>query len=211
MNDNRNYSYSHNSSSRRGEYEIIASWIPSGSQVIDLGCGDGTLLTLLKGKRVQGEGLEISESGVKVGQGKGLKVTKGRIDTKLDYKDGQFNFAVCNVTLQMVMYPEVLLEEMVRISRKQIISFPNFAFILNRLDLLLNGRMPRFMLFGYDWYSTGHIHQLSVRDFEEFCRRQKIKITGKYHFFPKQLSFVPRAILERFPDLLATTSIYLLS
>jgi methionine biosynthesis protein MetW len=74
-------------------------------------------------------------------------------------------YAVCNVTIQMVMYPEILLREMKRVSRYQIISFPNFAFWKNRIELLLKGRMPKRMLFGYSWYSTGHIHQLSINDF----------------------------------------------
>jgi len=98
---------------------------------------------------------------------KGLKVIQGRIDEKLPFDDNTFDYSICNVTIQMVMYPEILLSEMKRISKYQIVSFPNFCHYKNRLDLLLKGRMPKPMLFGYKWYSTGHIHQLSIKDFYE--------------------------------------------
>ena len=136
------------------------------------------------------------------------KVKLGRIDTHLKYKHNQFDYAVCNVTLQMVSYPEVLIKEMKRISKKQIISFPNFAFILNRFDLLINGRMPRFCLFGYDWYSTGHIHQLSLKDFKYFCQNENIKIVNEHHIIPS-LSLVPKKLLKAFPNLFSLTSIFL--
>jgi methionine biosynthesis protein MetW len=138
------------------------------ASVIDLGCGNGSLLDkLIKGKNVTGEGIELSDSGVEVCKAKGLKVYKGRNDEKLPFPDNTFDYSICNVTIQMVMYPEVLLSEMKRISKYQIISFPNFAHYKNRLDMLLKGRMPKPMMFGYKWYNTGHIHQMSIKDFYE--------------------------------------------
>lgn len=209
MNDNRNYKFPKNSVSDREEYAIISSWIKRGSKVIDLGCGDGSLLKLLRQeKSIKGEGVEISPSAIRSATNKGLKVKQSRIDGPLDYKDNQFDYAICSVTLQMVTYPEVLIKEMKRISKKQIISFPNFAFILNRLDLLINGRMPRFCLFGYDWYSTGHFHQLSLRDFKTLCKDEGIKITEQYHLVPKIFSFRPK-ILQIFPNLFSITSVFL--
>lgn len=115
--------------------------------------------------------MELSETGVDICQQKGLQVTRGRIDETLPYGDDEFDTAVCNVTIQMVMYPEKLLAEMKRVSRRQIVSFPNFAYFTNRLDMVVNGRMPTRMLFGYSWYSTGHIHQLSLRDFDDLLRQ----------------------------------------
>jgi methionine biosynthesis protein MetW len=209
MNDNRNYKYSPDSASKRKEYPIICNWVPSGSRVIDLGCGDGSLLAMLKNKGVDGEGIDIVKSAVRATQRKDIKAKQGRIDRRLDYKDRSFDFAICNVTLQMVMYPEILLSEMKRIAQKQIISFPNFAFLPNRLDLLLNGRMPRQMMPGYSWYSTGHIHQLSIRDFEEFCQMHKIKILDQHHIFPEKLFFIPKKVLKQFPNVFASTAIFL--
>ncbi len=166
MNDNRNYRWDE-TTSHRPEYPFIERWITPGARVIDLGCGNGSLLALLKEKKnILDAGIEITPSGVAVCRRRGLNVSEGRIDVVLtDVPDNAFDFAICNVTLQMVMYPEVTLREMRRIARFQIVSFPNFAFLLNRLDLLLRGRMPRPMLFGYTWFNTGHIHQLSIADF----------------------------------------------
>jgi methionine biosynthesis protein MetW len=89
---------------------------------------------------------------------------------------------MCKVTLQMVMYPEKLLSEMVRVASRQIVCFPNFANLRNRVELLLMGRMPRAMLFGYSWWDTGHIHQLSVRDFEEYLPRVGLRIRRRAFF-----------------------------
>ncbi|MCX7841307.1 MAG: methionine biosynthesis protein MetW [Anaerolineae bacterium] len=166
--DNRAYVWDETISTRP-EYPYIERWITPGARVIDLGCGNGSLLLLLREKKnIIASGIELAPSGVAVCRARGLQVTQGRIDVPLDdIPDAAFDFAVCNVTLQMVMYPEVTLREMRRIARYQIVSFPNFAFVLNRLELLLLGRMPRTMLFGYTWYNTGHIHQLSIRDFLE--------------------------------------------
>ena len=168
LNDNRRYDYTDFPEEERKEYSVIIDYIQPESRVLDLGCGNGSLLHRLQlEKNIRGKGLEISESGVAACRKRGLDVTYGRIDEPLPFDDNEFDYAVCNVTIQMVMYPEVLLKEMKRVSRYQIVSFPNFAFWKNRLDLLLNGRMPKRMLFDYSWYSTGHIHQLSMNDFLE--------------------------------------------
>ncbi|QJB32334.1 methyltransferase domain-containing protein [Chitinophaga oryzae] len=167
-NDNRNYDYSGIPANRRPEYSKIISLLETGSKVLDLGCGNGLLIEAMQQeKQCQCKGMELSESGVDICRQKGLDVISGRIDETLPYGDNEFDVAVCNVTIQMVMYPEKLLAEMKRVSRYQIVSFPNFAYFINRFDMLFNGRMPRRMLFGYHWYNTGHIHQLSVRDYDE--------------------------------------------
>lgn len=171
VNDNRKYDYSSHPDSDRYEYPIIVDMVRPDSRVIDLGCGNGALLARLKaGKNVRETGLEISESGVRICKARGLNVLHGRIDEVLPFEDDSFDYAICNVTLQMVLYPEVLLREMKRIAKYQIVSFPNFAFWRNRVDLLLNGRMPKPMLFGYKWYSTGHLHQFSYTDFFELVQ-----------------------------------------
>lgn len=164
--DNRNYDYTGVAELARAEYPIIEAWIPSGATVLDFGCGNGSLLRRLARKGVRGLGWDISESGVAECRAGGVDASLRQIDrAHPDVADKSYDFAVCNVTIQMTMHPEVLLAEMVRIGRRQIISFPNFAHYRNRIDLAVQGRMPHPLLFGYDWYSTGHIHQLSIRDF----------------------------------------------
>lgn len=210
MNDNRNYYYKSDSVSKRNEYPIIIDWIPPRSYIIDLGCGDGSLLTQARKKDIKSVGIEISPSGIREAKKKGLQVVQGRIDSKLRYKNKEFDFAVCNVTLQMVMYPEVLLSEMCRIAKYQIVSFPNFAFFPNRLEMLLKGRMPTLMLYSYKWYSTGHIHQFSVADFEKYCIENNIHIIKKHHFISFQYPYIPQKILQLFPNIWSRLSIYLL-
>ena len=168
FNDNRHYDYTDYPDENRAEYQLILSMIDTGSSVIDLGCGNGSLLQMVRDRKKSPVcGVELSKTGVGVCKNKGLDVIEGKIDEVLPFADKSFDYAVCNVTIQMVSYPEVLLAEMKRIAQKLIISFPNFGFYKNRMDMLTKGRMPKPMLFGYSWYSTGHIHQLSIADFYE--------------------------------------------
>jgi methionine biosynthesis protein MetW len=164
--DNRDYDYSASGELDRAEYPIIESWVPAGSRVLDLGCGNGSLLRRLARKGITGVGWDSSVSGIAACRQAGLNAEVRQIDRlHPDVADAAFDFAICNVTIQMTTRPEILLAEMARLAHRQIVSFPNFAHYRNRVDLLIRGRMPRPLLFGYEWYSTGHIHQLSVSDF----------------------------------------------
>lgn len=209
-NDNRKYDYSLHPDSDRYEYPIIISLIQPNSRVIDLGCGNGALLgRLKKEKSVEETGLEVSESGVRICKERGLNVMYGKIDEQLPFADDSFDYAVCNVTIQMVMYPEIVLREMKRIARYQIISFPNFAFWRNRFDLMFHGRMPRKMLFEYQWYSTGHIHQLSFKDFEQLVRDVSgLKIIDRK--LERSANPFKNILMERYPNLFQMLGIYLL-
>lgn len=212
MNDNRNYNYTENSITKRREYEIVARHVKKSSKVIDLASGDGSLLKLLIDKKmVKGLGVEVASSGIKSARQKGVKSIRGRIDVRLPFKDKEFDFAICNVTLQMVMYPEVLLREMVRISKRQIVTFPNFGYIMNRLELLFTGKMPRFMLGDYKWFSTGLIHQLSLKDFIDFCKNNNIEIVKTDHIFPNRLFILPKVILKISPNLFASGAVFITS
>jgi len=180
----------------RNEYPIIVDWVKERSTVIDLGCGDGTLLQMLKEKGVAGFGIEKDKKLVETCTDKGLSVKEGLIDKIQDSTyHNEFDYAICNVTLSVVEHPKVLLDEMFRISENQIISFPNFAKWQNRLELLFKGRMPQWMLCGYKWYSTGQLHQLSIKDFEEYIKDKEIV----------KKKFLPNRIL---PNLTAYTAIY---
>ncbi len=207
MNDNRNYDYSSWGFSNRKEYDIVVDWIPPGARVIDLACGNGSMMKLLCDKKsVEIEGLDIAQTGVDFCRKHGFSARVAPIDqatSYADYRDRQFDYAVCNVTVQMVMYPEVLLAQMKRIARCQIVSFPNFAHWSNRLDLLFCGRMPRPMIFGYDWYSTGHIHHLSVADFRSFCVAHDLRIKRE-----RYLDRWPWLAQVR-PNLFATVAVFL--
>jgi len=209
VNDNRNYDYSGFAEFERPDYKFIVELVENNSKVVDLGCGNGSLIQkLMIEKNVIAKGIEISESGVKICKEKGLEVYQGRIDEKLIFNENEFDFSICHITIQMVMYPEVLLKEMKRISKYQIISFPNFAFYKNRLELLLKGRMPKKMLFGYSWFNTGHIHQLSIKDFEELVKTiGGIEIIKKC--FIKSNSYKDRFVLL-LPNLFMQFPIFLL-
>ena len=131
-NDNRNYDYTYSDFKERTEYNLIAELVHNNSNIVDLGCGNGSLITkLIKENNCIAKGVEISSSGVEVCKRNKLDVLHGRIDEALPFADNEFDYAICNVTIQMVMYPEVLLSEMKRISKYQIISFPNFGFYKN--------------------------------------------------------------------------------
>ena len=205
MNDNRNYVWDEQISVRP-EYPVIERWVTDGARVIDLGCGNGALLEFLKTRKHISEfGIELAPSGVAACRQRGLNARAGRIDVALDdVADAAFDVAICNVTLQMVMYPEIVLKEMRRVARHQIIAFPNFAFILNRLDLLLCGRMPRWGLFGYTWFNTGHIHQLSISDFRATIG--SLGLTVRAAAYLGKFGILARAR----PNLFAQTAIMLL-
>lgn len=207
MNDNRNYDYTNWGFGSRAEFQVIVDWIPERAKVIDLACGNGSLMKLLREKKaVEIEGLDLATTGVDFCRQHGLSARVAPIDQRSSYErygDREFDYAVCNVTVQMVMYPEVLLAEMKRISRRQIVSFPNFAHWDNRVDLLLRGRMPKPMIFGYDWYSTGHIHHLSVADFRGYCAANGLRILREEHL--DRLRWLAR----HWPNLFSTVAVFL--
>ncbi len=211
FNDNRNYDYTDCPEENRAEYKLIASMIRENARVIDLGCGNGSLLKMLKEqKKALVSGIEISKSGVAACRQKGLDVNEGKIDEPLPFPDKSFDYAICNVTIQMVSYPEILLSEMKRVADNLIISFPNFGFYRNRIDMLANGRMPRPMLFGYSWYSTGHIHQLSIADFHELVE----KVGGlriKAAAFADPTSGLKRYMQQIAPNLFQLLPVFLLT
>jgi methionine biosynthesis protein MetW len=209
-NDNRSYDYTGCADQFRAEYPVIAEWFETGAKIVDYGCGNGALFQYLaERKNISGVGLDCSESGVHICRQKGIDAKLQRIDVPVPrFRDGEFDYAICNVTMQMCNYPEVLFREMIRVSKFQIVSFPNFAFISNRLEMLFRGRMPQKMLFGYTWYATGHIHQLSIADFNTFLRG-----FGGIHIL--RTEYLPRHVrmynllCRLMPNLFAKTGIFM--
>ncbi len=159
-------------------YEIICEHIESKSKVLDLGCGSGELLQLLKNqKNVQGRGVEINEDNVIKCIEKGLSVFQGDIDEGLkDYQDKSFDYVILYQTLQCVHKPDFAIQEMLRVGKKVVISFPNFGYWRVRFYLFFNGKMPKSAILPFEWYNTPNIHLLTIKDFREFCELRRIKI-----------------------------------
>ena len=151
---------------------LMAEMIEPGSRVLDVGCGDGTLLALLRDTRgVDGRGIEISRDGVSECLAKGLPVIQGDADTDLaDYPDDCFDYVILSQTIQATRQPRVVLENLLRIGRRAIVSFPNFGHWRMRFDLAVYGRMPVTENLPYSWYDTPNIHFCTIRDFVELCR-----------------------------------------
>jgi len=209
--DNRKYDYTSFENDVRVEYDYILELIKPNTTVIDLGCGNGSLLKrLIDEKKVTAIGVDSSKSAFEACRKKGLKAELTEIDKPLPFADNSFDYSICNVTIQMVMYPEILLQEMKRISKYQVISFPNFAFYRNRIELLFKGRMPKYMLYFHTWYNTGHIHQLSLKDFYEL-----VNFIGGLEIlerrFIKNKSLFKDFLIKSFPNLFAQLLIFLLA
>jgi methionine biosynthesis protein MetW len=151
---------------------VVADMVERGAKVLDIGCGDGELLRLLAETRnVDGRGIELSREGVNEGVAKGLAVIQGDADTDLsDYPDDAFDYVILSQTIQATRQPKVVLEHLLRIGRRAIVSFPNFGHWRVRLDLAVRGRMPVTSNMPYSWYDTPNIHFCTIRDFVELCR-----------------------------------------
>ena len=155
----------------RLDFLLLADMVAPGSRVLDIGCGDGDLLALLRDRKgVDGRGIEISREGVNACLSKGLPVIQGDADTDLaDYPDDAFDYVILSQTIQATRQPKVVLEHLLRIGRRAIVSFPNFGHWRVRLDLLVNGRMPVTDNMPYSWHDTPNIHFCTIRDFLELC------------------------------------------
>jgi methionine biosynthesis protein MetW len=191
-------------------YDIIIDEIPAESRVLDLGCGNGVLLERLQEeKNIQGFGVEISEEGISRCVEKGLFCYQGDIDEGLcDYKDDSFDYVILNQTLQSTKKPDFVLREIMRIGKTVIVSFPNFAYLTTRFQLLLKGTMPKNRLLPYEWYESPNIHLVTIRDFRQYCRSKHFPIRKELHF---SLGKKDRSIPVRFhPNLYAQYGFFVL-
>ncbi len=164
----------------RPDFAAIAAWIPKGATVLDLGCGDGSLLCYLKETRgVRGYGVEISDRDIVSCIANGVNVIQNDLDAGLsDFEDDAFDFVILSQTLQATRYTEALIQEMLRVGREGIVSFPNFGYWRTRLDVLL-GNMPVSRELPYQWYDTPNVHLCTLNDFEDFCRDTCVGITAR--------------------------------
>ncbi|MBU8913272.1 MAG: methionine biosynthesis protein MetW [Spirochaetales bacterium] len=159
-------------------YEEIARLVEPGSSVLDLGCGNGELLQLLRDTRDAAvRGVEIEESMIRECLAKGISVFQGNLDEGLkEYGSGSYDYVILNETLQVVHEPVQIIREMVRVGRTAIVNFPNFGTLLNRLQLSIGGRMPVTKDLPLQWYNTPNIHFCTRRDFVQLCREMEIPI-----------------------------------
>jgi methionine biosynthesis protein MetW len=150
---------------------LIAEMVKPGARVLDVGCGDGTLLRLLAEKRdVEGRGIELSQVGVNSCVARGLSVIQGDADTDLvHYPDLAFDYAILSQTIQATYSPRHVLEQLLRIGKRAIVSFPNFGHWRVRAGLMFGGRMPKTDNLPERWYDTPNIHLCTIKDFRGLC------------------------------------------
>ncbi len=186
----------------RPDFAAIAAWIPEGASVLDLGCGDGSLLRFLKEAReVRGYGVEISDLDIVSCIANGVNVIQNDLESGLaDFESNAFDFVILSQTLQATRQTEALVREMLRVGRQGIVSFPNFGYWKNRFSIF-GGHMPVSRELPYQWYDTPNVHLCTLNDFEAFCRAQNVAI-------------LDRRVMTRehevslLPNLLGSTAVY---
>ena len=160
------------------EFKIIAEIIKKNTRVLDVGCGDGTLMKFLKeNKNVDTRGFEISKTKAQNCIGKGLSVIEGDAEKDLQqFPNSSFDYAILSQTLQAFYNPEKVIDDLLRVSKKAIVTIPNFGFWKIRLHLLLKGTMPITKNLPDEWYNTPNLHMCSIKDFFNFCSKKNIKL-----------------------------------
>ena len=163
--------------STRADYDTIAAWISPGARVLDLGCGNGTLLRYLREKRgIKGYGVEIEDDKIIASVGNGVNVIQRDLEGGLaEFEDRSFDFVILSLTLQAVRQTERIVREMLRVGREGIVTFPNFGYWRSRLQVML-GNMPVSQELPYQWYDTPNIHLCTIDDFETFCAKNDIRV-----------------------------------
>ncbi|MEK9741423.1 MAG: methionine biosynthesis protein MetW [Pelagibacteraceae bacterium] len=180
------------------EDDILSGLIDMNSRVLDVGCGDGSLLLhLKKNKRVDGRGIEIDQNKVQESVSKGLAVIEGDAEKDLiNYPDSSFDFAILNQSLQQFYDPRLVLNELLRIAKNAIVTIPNFGYWKVRLSLLFKGVMPVTKTLPNTWYNTPNLHMCTIKDFYELCSLDNIKIVKSISVSGGKISNIQRGNLE---------------
>jgi methionine biosynthesis protein MetW len=190
----------------RPDHSIILDWIKNDSSVLDLGCHEGELLSLIvKEKNARAQGIEIDEQAIYKCVELGLSVSHQDIDNGLsEYGDESFDYVILNQSIQQVKKPNEVLKEALRVGKEVIVGFPNFAHITARYQIFFKGTTPKTQFLPYEWYETPNLHFLSISDFMDYCKKQNIRIKSK--------AFIGNiGISGLLPNLFAQTGLFLIS
>lgn len=188
--------------STRPDFAAIAAWIPPGASVLDLGCGDGSLLRYLQDtSKVRGYGVEINDDNIVACIQNKVDVIQGDLESGLSgFESNAFDYVILSQTLQATRHTESLMKEMLRVGREGIVSFPNFGYWRNRMNIL-QGNMPISEVLPYQWYDTPNIHLCTLHDFETFCRDNHM------HILDRRVMTGDDEI-KLLPNLLGSTAVY---
>ena len=180
------------------EFKVIAELLPSNTRVLDVGCGDGSLMNLLKKeKNIEVRGLELNQDNVQQCIHKGLPVIQGNAETELhQFPDQSFDYVILSQTLQAFYKPEEVLKNLLRIGKSVIVSIPNFGYWKVRIKLLFFGEMPVTKTLPNSWYNTPNLHMCTIKDLFKFCDEKKINIKKVIGVNENTTSLIKKGNLE---------------
>ena len=193
------------------EFKIISDLIKKNTRVLDVGCGDGTLMQFLQNsKQIDIRGIEISKENSQKCVGKGLTVIEGDAEKDLSqFPDGSFDFVILSQTLQAFLNPEIVIKELLRVGKKAIVTVPNFGFWKVRLHLLVKGTMPITKNLPDEWYNTPNLHMCTIKDFYKFCHERDVKLAKALALHNEKTSYINKANLN-IKNLTAELGIFLI-
>ena len=195
----------------KNEFKVIANLIEKDRRVLDVGCGDGTLMKFLKdNKNIDCRGMEISKNKVQKCIEKGLTVIEGNAEKDLiQFPDKSFDYAVLSQTLQAFLDPELVINELLRVGKKAIVTIPNFGYWKVRLHLLTKGTMPVTKTLPDEWYNTTNLHMCTIKDFVYFVKSRNFKIFKSLALNDKNVTLINNSNLG-FKNLIADLGIFLI-